>query len=135
VGRAGITYMVNDTLKPMMEKIKKFAAKNDAQKVLKKFNTKGEYIKFQEETIERSKAKDLESTNWKAGSIVLTKGSASTFRKVDKLLPKSVKSLKEARGYVVADYQEFLEKQWMEDLSKRFKVETNQNVLNSLIKK
>jgi peptidyl-prolyl cis-trans isomerase SurA len=127
-----ITYMVSDTLKPMMDKIKKFAAKNDAQKVLKKFNTKGEYIRFQEETIERSKAKDLDGANWKAGSIVLTKG---TFRKVDKILPKSVKSLKEARGYVVADYQEFLEKQWMEDLSKRFKVETNQNVLNSLIKK
>ncbi len=130
-----ITYVVNDTLKPMMDKIKKFASKNDAQKVLKKFNTKGEYIRFQEETIERSKAKDLDGANWKVGSIVVGKDAMNTFRKVDKLLPKSVKSLKEARGYVVADYQEFLEKQWMEDLSKRFKVETNQNVLNSLIKK
>jgi peptidyl-prolyl cis-trans isomerase SurA len=132
-----ISYVVNDTLKPMMDKIKKFAAKNDAQKVLKKFNGKSEYIRFKEETIERSKAKTLDTpTIWKAGTIVEGgKEDMSTFRKIEKILPKSVKSLKEARGYVVADYQEFLEKEWMDDLTKRFKVETNENVLNSLIKK
>jgi peptidyl-prolyl cis-trans isomerase SurA len=132
-----VSYVVNDTLKPMMDKIKKFAAKNDAQKVLKKFNGKSEYIRFKEETIERSKAKTLDTpTIWKAGTIVEGgKEDMSTFRKIEKILPKSVKSLKEARGYVVADYQEFLEKEWMDDLTKRFKVETNENVLNSLIKK
>jgi peptidyl-prolyl cis-trans isomerase SurA len=129
-----ISYTVNDTLKPMIDKIKAFAAKNDAQKVLKKFNTKGEYVKFQEETLERSKAKELSDVQWKAGTIVAAK-DAMKFQKVDKVMPKAVKSLKEARGYVVAEYQEFLEKQWMEDLTKRFKVETDQAVLNSLIKK
>jgi peptidyl-prolyl cis-trans isomerase SurA len=128
-----VTYSVNDTLKPMIEKIKAFAAKNDAQKVLKKFNTKGEYIKFQEETLERSKTKGLE-TDWKAGAVIGAK-DAMSFRKVEKLMPKSVKSLKEARGYVVADYQEFLEKQWMEDLTKRYKVVTDPVVLKSVIKK
>ena len=131
-----VSYTVSDTLKPMMDKIQAFAAKNDAQKVLKKFNTKGEYVKFQEETIERSKAKSLGGANWKAGTIVVPPvKDALTFQKVEKILPISAKSLKEARGYVVADYQEFLEKQWMEDLSKRFKVQTNQDVLNSITKK
>ena len=131
-----VSYTVSDTLKPMLDKIQAFAAKNDAQKVLKKFNTKGEYIKFQEETIEQSKAKSLGGANWKTGTIVVPPvKDALTFQKVEKILPKSVKSLKEARGYVVADYQEFLEKQWMEDLTKRFKVNTNQDVLNSIIKK
>jgi peptidyl-prolyl cis-trans isomerase SurA len=128
-----VTYSVNDTLKPMIDKIKAFAAKNDAQKVLKKFNTKGEYVKFQEETLERSKTKGLEN-DWKAGAVVGAK-EAMSFRKVEKLMPKSVKSLKEARGYVVADYQEFLEKQWMEDLTKRYKVVTDPAVFKSLIKK
>jgi peptidyl-prolyl cis-trans isomerase SurA len=130
-----VSYMVNDTLKPIMDKVKKFAAKNDAQKVLKKFNVKGEYIRFQEETSERSKIKGFEGANWKAGTVIDGAGTMSTFRKLDKTLPKGNKSLKEARGYVVADYQEFLEKQWMEDLTKRYKVETNEAVLNSLIKK
>ncbi|MDZ7881038.1 MAG: peptidylprolyl isomerase [Saprospiraceae bacterium] len=130
-----IAYMVNDTLKPVMAKIKKFAAKNDAQKVLKKFNAKGEYIRFQEYTNERSKIKGFEGANWKTGTIIDGAGTMSTFRRLDKILPKGTKSLKEARGYVVADYQEFLEKQWMEDLAKRYKVETNEAVLNTLIKK
>jgi peptidyl-prolyl cis-trans isomerase SurA len=131
-----VSYVVSDTLKPMMDKIKKYAAKNDAQKVLKKFNTKGEYIKFQEETLERSKLKELTAAEWKAGVIVSTKDkSAISFRKVEKILPVSTKSLKEARGYIVADYQEFLEKQWMDDLAKRFKVDIDQQVLNTLIKK
>lgn len=131
-----VTYTVSDTLKPMLEKIQKFAAKNNAQKVLKKFNTKGEYVKFEEETIERSKAKSLGGANWKAGTIVLSPvKDALTFQKVEKTMPVSIKSLKEARGYVVADYQEFLEKQWMDDLAKRFKVDTNQAVLESIIKK
>jgi peptidyl-prolyl cis-trans isomerase SurA len=130
-----ISYVVSDTLKPMMAQIKKFAMKNDAQKVLKKFNAKGEYVRFQEETVERSKVKSFEGVNWKAGTIIDGAGTMSAFRKLEKTLPKSIKSLKEARGYVVADYQEFLEKQWMEDLTKRYKVETNQEALNSLIKK
>ncbi len=128
-----ISFTVNDTLKPMIDKIKAFAAKNNAQKLLKKFNTKSEYIKFQEETLEKSKSK-LSDSDWKVGAIISDK-NAMKFQKVDKLMPKMGKTLKEARGYVVADYQEFLEKQWMEDLTKRFKVDVNKDVLKSLIKK
>ena len=54
-----VSYTISDTLKPMLDKIQQFAAKNDAQKVLKKFNTKGEYIKFQEEP-----------SKWQAAEIV-----------------------------------------------------------------
>lgn len=131
-----ISYTVNDTLKPMLDKIQAFAAKNDAQKVLKKFNTKGsEYVKFQEETVEKTKAKDISTANWKAGTIIMSPKDPLSFQKVEKILPVGAKSLKEARGYVVADYQEFLEKEWMDDLAKRFKVVINQDVLNSIIKK
>lgn len=52
----------------------------------------------------------------------------------EKVMPKMQKTLKEARGYVVADYQEFLEKQWMDDLAKAYKVDINQSVLKSIIK-
>ena len=55
--------------------------------------------------------------------------------KVEKILPKSGKSLKEARGYVVADYQEFLEKKWMDELAAKYKVDIKQDVLTAIIKK
>jgi peptidyl-prolyl cis-trans isomerase SurA len=54
--------------------------------------------------------------------------------KVEKILPPTVKTLSEARGYVVADYQEFLEKKWLSDLEKNYKVEINTAVFDSLVK-
>ena len=44
------------------------------------------------------------------------------------------KSLSEARGYVVADYQDYLEKQWITELSKEFSVEVNKEILSKLKK-
>ena len=129
-----VYYTVNDTLKGDFEKIKKYIAKHNPQDVLKKYNKKGEYVKFRQETLERGKGKVIDQSVLKAGNVVAI-NAPETFLKVDKIIAKTRKSLKESRGYVVADYQDFLEKQWMEDLSKRYKVEVNQNVLNSLIKK
>ena len=55
--------------------------------------------------------------------------------KIEKIIPPTVKTLAEARGYVVADYQEFLEKKWLSDLEKNYEVNIDKEVLNSLIKK
>ena len=55
--------------------------------------------------------------------------------KVEKLLPVGPKSLGESRGYAVADYQDFLEKQWVDDLKKMYKITVDEKVLNSLIGK
>jgi peptidyl-prolyl cis-trans isomerase SurA len=55
--------------------------------------------------------------------------------KVEEILPPAAKTLTEARGYAVADYQDFLEKQWIEELRKEYSVQVNEDVLKSLIKK
>ena len=45
------------------------------------------------------------------------------------------KLLNEAKGYIVSDYQEYLEKQWIQDLKAKYPVVVNEEVLRSLIKK
>jgi len=50
------------------------------------------------------------------------------------LLPAQEKNLKQARGYVVADYQDFLERQWIEKLREKYKVNIDDKVLKSLVK-
>jgi peptidyl-prolyl cis-trans isomerase SurA len=45
------------------------------------------------------------------------------------------KSLKEAKGFVVSDYQEYLEKKWLAELRDRYPIALNKEVFNSLIKK
>jgi peptidyl-prolyl cis-trans isomerase SurA len=46
----------------------------------------------------------------------------------------SQKSLTDARGYVVAEYQEYLEKQWHEELRKKYPVKLDQGVFMSMVK-
>jgi peptidyl-prolyl cis-trans isomerase SurA len=50
-------------------------------------------------------------------------------------LPPQPKALDEARGYVIADYQDALEKEWVEDLRQQYPVTVHQDVLSSLIRK
>jgi peptidyl-prolyl cis-trans isomerase SurA len=46
----------------------------------------------------------------------------------------SDKTLEEARGFAVADYQDYLEKKWNQDLKQKYPVKIEQKALNSIIK-
>ncbi|WP_369999882.1 peptidylprolyl isomerase [Winogradskyella sp.] len=51
---------------------------------------------------------------------------------VKAVLPEGVKTLEEARGNVINDYQSELETNWIDGLYKRFSVEVNEKVLESV---
>lgn len=44
------------------------------------------------------------------------------------------KSLDDARGYVVAEYQDYLEKQWNEQMRQKYRVIVNEDVFKSMVK-
>lgn len=48
------------------------------------------------------------------------------------VLPAGTKTLEEAKGYVINDYQQEIETNWLNELHKRFKVELNQEALNTI---
>lgn len=54
---------------------------------------------------------------------------------VNGIEPPAPRRLDEVRGYVVADYQDFLEKQWIADLRQKYPVTVIQPAVESLIKK
>jgi peptidyl-prolyl cis-trans isomerase SurA len=43
--------------------------------------------------------------------------------------------LSEARGYIISDYQEYLEKQWIANLEATYPVSIKESTLKSMIKK
>ncbi len=63
-------------------------------------------------------------------------GANGTFTvvKVDKVLPVSVKEFDSVRGRVMSDYQNYLERQWVESLRNKYKVEVNMKALKKIKK-
>jgi peptidyl-prolyl cis-trans isomerase SurA len=55
--------------------------------------------------------------------------------RINKVLPESIKELDETKGKVISDYQEHLEKQWINDLHKKYKVKVEKKQFKKLKKK
>ena len=63
-----------------------------------------------------------------------SKDGSTYFTKIENVVPPAPKSLEEARGYVVADYQDSLEKELIKKLREEYKIEINDEVFKNLIK-
>ncbi len=141
--RATVTiYTVKEENVAKMQEIRDYVTKNPADKVLAKFNEKDKdplITNSQERTFERGKNKVLDVLKWKEGELSGIEGDKRNktlnFFKIEKVFPAGAKSLAEARGYAVADYQDFLEKKWMEELQKTYPVVVNKEVLDGLVRK
>ncbi|MFN0175173.1 MAG: peptidylprolyl isomerase [Saprospiraceae bacterium] len=123
----------------VLEKVRTLATKKPAADVIKKFNKKGkpEVLTVMEKLYEKGKNKELGGL-WKSGDMTVAKTDTTTktasFYKIEQIVPPTPKALSEARGYAVADYQDFLEKKWIQDLRKEYPVVLDEAVLKTLVK-
>jgi peptidyl-prolyl cis-trans isomerase SurA len=77
----------------------------------------------------------LDSLDWKVGEYSFKKGSRFVYVGSKALLDPSTKSLEEARGQVISDYQNYLEKEWIKALRQKYPVVLNEDEFKKLIKK
>lgn len=100
-------------------------------------NSKDEHVSTIEGKYEKGQYDVVDKVEWKAGVSPVEKLNDSTFRFVwvKQIVGPEPKSLKEAKGYIVSDYQEYLEKTWLEQLRKKYPIKVNETVFESLIKK
>jgi peptidyl-prolyl cis-trans isomerase SurA len=79
----------------------------------------------------------VDQTNWVAGTSALKMlpDSSYQFVRINKVIVPEPKSLKEAKGFIISDYQEFLEKNWMQELRAKYPIVIDNQVFKSLIKK
>ncbi|MEI6412403.1 MAG: peptidylprolyl isomerase [Bacteroidota bacterium] len=122
----------------LLKKVRDLSEKKPSAAVLKKINKKADLVTVIEKTYEKGKLKDLNDL-WKAGAMSEGKTDAgtktATFTKVEEIIPPTAKTLSEARGYAVADYQDYLEKKWVEELGKAYPVKVEEAVLKGMVKK
>jgi peptidyl-prolyl cis-trans isomerase SurA len=73
---------------------------------------------------------------WKEGIIPENNNNTNEKKieviKINKIIPPSPKTLMEAKGQVIADYQNYLEKEWLDYLKKKYPVEINYDVLKTI---
>jgi peptidyl-prolyl cis-trans isomerase SurA len=97
-------------------------------------NDFGDTINVKHEIYEIGKDELIADLKWKKGIAKKQKyGKTLVFEKVAQL-PQKQKSLKEAKGLVTSDYQDYLEKKWIESLKNKYEVNVNQGVLEEIKK-
>lgn len=133
-------YALLEKSKDKINQIREFAKHYKPEEVLAKFNTDEEKILTRtEKQYEKGRNEVVDKMEWTVGSLspveISKRDKSYNFFKMEQILPPGQKSLQEARGYVVADYQDYLEKRWLETLRKAYKVKVNEKVFNSLVKK
>lgn len=79
----------------------------------------------------------IEKSGWKKGYSEKPVNYANKWYIVNvrEILPVMPKSLDEARGIITADYQNYLEKEWIRELRNKYRVDVNQQVLETVWKK
>lgn len=120
------------------KEVRKLAAKNTADSIIIK-----NFIVDSVETVSVESAYYLKGQNSNVdamnkqkgiGENILGSDGSITFVKINAVIPPQPKTLKEARGYVISSYQDYLEKQWIEELRTRYTVHINSDVFNSMVK-
>jgi peptidyl-prolyl cis-trans isomerase SurA len=113
--------------------LKKWAMKKSLSAVATKAEKKHIPVHITRRIYQKDEALPV-GISWAAGKLADIQ-DGNGFMKVERILPPQPKSLEEARGYIIADYQDQLEKEWVASLQKKYPVKVDEKVLLSLVKK
>lgn len=118
--------------------VRKLAGKNQSDKsIMDKFNVDSTEVVTIKSALflpGQDSNVDLLNKTVGMGSDILNANGSITFVKINKIVAPAPKTLDEARGYVISAYQDQLEKQWIEELHKKYPVSVNEKVFNSMVR-
>lgn len=112
--------------------VKKLLEKGTASETIEKtINVNNEpHVILTSETMTREHRLLPKDFNFKKGvSEIFEHNNAFHIVKVNEVLPSKPKTLEEAKGFIITDYQNYLEKQWLKELHDKYKVKIDQDVL------
>ena len=116
----------------MVQKVKNFITSGLSDTdLLKEINTDSlKILTIESAKFSKKENKLIDSVAWKPGfsGDIITSGS-TVFINVRKVLKPEIKELHEARGLITADYQNYLEKEWILALRAKYPVEVKRDVL------
>lgn len=116
------------------KEVRKMLEKKKSEKeITEKINKKSQLdVTVENVTYLKGENKNVDA-NWKEGiSQDISQDGKVHIVVVNKLMPKTPKKLAECRGLVTADYQNFLEKDWISNLRNDHKIEVKEDVLSTI---
>lgn len=138
--RAEVTqYSLKEKAKELHNQVREFSKTHSPQEVMAKFNTEEiPVLSYKEKTYEVGRNEVLDKMKWEVGALsaseISKRDKSLNWLKIEEIKEPGKKTLKEARGYVVADYQDKLEAEWIKQLRKDYKVKVNKDVLQGMMK-
>ncbi len=121
-----------------VERVKKIISENendgDIAQIFDKDSIRS--VRIIPDTYEKGDDKYVDQVKWKEGNIQQIDSDVEdmvTIVKIRKVRKPVGKQLDEARGLVTADYQNWLEEQWIQELKAKYPVLVNEEVLSELL--
>ncbi len=135
------TTIYKTTDKKTAEKLQKtlqqeIAKNTKPEEIIKPFNKKKkDNVVFDNSKFIKGDNPNVDKMAWKksVSTIITTDNKEFSIIVINNVLEPSPKPLNEVRGLVISEYQNYLEKEWLKELKNKYKVEVDQQVLNSLI--
>lgn len=120
-----------------LEQLKSFIASGDSLKILD--YSKVQKIRQETGSFEKSDRPVLNKVTWAPGCYSAENNGLNYLVWIKNMVPPGSRSFDEARAAVVSDYQNYLEKSWIEKLKKKYPVKINkkgkQFVMQQLVKR
>ena len=104
------------------------------KKIINKLNKNKELVLVQGKLLKKD---EMESgLAWKKYAMTVPEMDTgqTLIKRVAEIIPPQPKTLEEAKGYIIADYQDHLEKEWVKELTAAYDINVKEDVLNSIIK-
>lgn len=95
-----------------------------------KYNSKTALtLQVEEGAFERGDHPLIDKVNWEPGIYKLASNGRFNLILVEEVLPPAPKELNEIRGLVISDYQNYLEKEWVQQLEDKYSITVNEGGL------
>jgi peptidyl-prolyl cis-trans isomerase SurA len=106
-----------------------FGKKVTNKDLLERFNVDSENVTIKTGIYSKGENKIIDKLVWKEN---LDDINANTILIKGRIVKPQVKNLDEAKGAVISDYQDYLDKKWIENLRLQYNIKVNDSVLSSI---
>ncbi len=128
-------YTIKSTDKKIVDSVKDLIKKGlTDNEILEMINNDStSLVSIDRRKFEKGDNEQVDAVKWEKGAISesVNEGKTNIIR-INEVVPPEPKKLNEARGLVTANYQDYLEQQWIKELRAKYPYKVNQEVLSSI---